>query len=40
MVVQDNGKRTMAVSVHVHHGLMDGLHVGEFFNKFQEVMDS
>jgi chloramphenicol O-acetyltransferase type A len=40
MVVQDNGKRTMAVSVHVHHGLMDGLHVGEFFNKFQELMDS
>lgn len=40
MVVNDNGKRTMSVSVHVHHGLMDGYHVGEFFNKFQEFMDS
>ncbi len=40
MVTQDNGKRTMAVSVHVHHGLMDGFHVGEFMNKFQEFMDS
>ena len=39
MVIQDNGKRTMAVSVHVHHGLMDGFHVGEFMNKFQEFMD-
>jgi chloramphenicol O-acetyltransferase type A len=40
MVTQDNGKRTMPVSVHVHHGLMDGFHVGEFMNKFQEFMDS
>lgn len=40
MVLHDNGKRTMAVSVHVHHGLMDGFHVGEFMNKFQEFMDS
>ncbi len=40
MVTHENGKRTMSVSVHVHHGLMDGLHVGEFFNRFQEFMDS
>lgn len=40
MILQDNGTRTMAVSVHVHHGLMDGFHVGEFMNKFQEFMDS
>lgn len=40
MMIAEDGKRTMAVSVHVHHGLMDGFHVGEFFGKFQEFMDS
>ena len=40
MMIAEDGKRTMAVSVHVHHGLMDGFHVGEFFAKFQEFMDS
>lgn len=40
MTIAEDGKRTMAVSVHVHHGLMDGFHVGEFFTKFQEFMDS
>jgi chloramphenicol O-acetyltransferase type A len=35
-----NGKRTMPMSVHVHHGLMDGLHVGQFTDCFQELMDS
>lgn len=40
MTISENGKRTMAVSVHVHHGLMDGFHVGEFFAKFQEFMDA
>ena len=40
LMIAEDGKRTMAVSVHVHHGLMDGFHVGEFFAKFQEFMDS
>ena len=40
MMIAEDGKRTMAVSVHVHHGLMDGFHVCEFFAKFQEFMDS
>jgi chloramphenicol O-acetyltransferase type A len=30
----------MAMSIHVHHGLMDGYHVGEFVKLFQELMDS
>jgi chloramphenicol O-acetyltransferase type A len=38
MITLDNGKKTMAMSVHVHHGLMDGLHVGQFVNLFQELM--
>ncbi|GEP50127.1 chloramphenicol acetyltransferase [Flavobacterium noncentrifugens] len=40
MMVSKTGKRTMAMSVHVHHGLMDGFHVGQFVNCFQEEMNS
>jgi chloramphenicol O-acetyltransferase type A len=39
MITLDNGKKTMAMSVHVHHGLMDGLHVGKFTDLFQELMN-
>lgn len=39
MITLDNGKKTMAMSVHVHHGLMDGLHVGQFVDHFQELMN-
>ena len=37
--IADNGKRTMAMSVHVHHGLMDGFHLGQFVDCFQELMN-
>ena len=40
MMVQENGKRTMTMSVHVHHGLMDGFHLGQFVDTFQELMNS
>ncbi len=39
MSVTENGKRTMPISIHVHHGLMDGFHVGEFLSLFQELMN-
>jgi chloramphenicol O-acetyltransferase type A len=39
MITLDNGKKTMPMSVHVHHGLMDGLHVGLFIDFFQELMN-
>lgn len=39
MTTSDNGKRTMPMSVHVHHGLMDGLHIGQFIDFFQGEMD-
>jgi chloramphenicol O-acetyltransferase type A len=32
------GKKMMPVSVHVHHGLMDGYHVGKFAERFQELL--
>jgi chloramphenicol O-acetyltransferase type A len=39
MTVSENGKRTMSMSVHVHHGLMDGFHLGQFVYYFQEIMN-
>ena len=39
-MMDEKGKKTMSMSVHVHHGLMDGYHVGEFVNLFQELMDA
>jgi chloramphenicol O-acetyltransferase type A len=40
MIIAANGKRTMPMSVHVHHGLMDGFHLGQFVDKFQGLMNS
>ena len=39
-MMDENDKKTMAMSVHVHHGLMDGYHLGQFLEKFQELMNS
>jgi len=39
-MMDENGKKTMSMSINVHHGLMDGYHVGEFVNLFQQVMNS
>ena len=39
MTISDFGKRTMPMSVHVHHALMDGLHVGQFVDCFQKEME-
>jgi chloramphenicol O-acetyltransferase type A len=39
MMVSENGKRTMSMSIHVHHGLMDGFHLGQFVDLFQEIMN-
>ena len=38
MIISETGKRTIPMSVHVHHGLMDGWHVGKFVDFFQELM--
>ena len=39
MMVADSGIRTMNMSVHVHHGLVDGLHVGQFVDCLQKLMN-
>ena len=33
-----NKKRIMPVSVHVHHALMDGFHVGEFLALYEKLL--
>jgi chloramphenicol O-acetyltransferase type A len=40
MITSESGQKTIAMSVHVHHGLMDGLHVGQFVDAFQALMNS
>ena len=39
MMIDNEGKRTMSISIHVHHGLMDGYQVGQFVDYFQELMN-
>lgn len=39
-MTEKKGKKEMALSVHVHHGLADGYHVGLFVEALQKLMDS
>lgn len=36
---ESNGRTLLPISVEVHHALMDGLHVGRYFARFQELLD-
>ncbi|KGO90323.1 chloramphenicol acetyltransferase [Flavobacterium suncheonense] len=38
-MTETDGKKSMPMSVHVHHGLVDGYHVGLFAETFQKLMD-
>ena len=38
-MTEEKGNKSMPVSVHVHHGLMDGFHVGQFLDAFQDLMN-
>lgn len=37
-MTENNGVKTMPLSVHVHHALMDGYHVAQFIDEFQSLM--
>ncbi len=37
-MTEQNGIQQMPVSVHVHHALMDGFHVAQFVDRFQELL--
>ncbi|WP_333807965.1 chloramphenicol acetyltransferase [Flavobacterium sp.] len=39
-VVEENGKKKMALSVTAHHGLIDGYHIGLFVEELQNLMNS
>ena len=38
-LTEENGKKSMPISVHVHHGLVDGYHVGLFIERLQQLMN-
>lgn len=38
-ITELDGKKSMPVSIHVHHALMDGLHVGQYIDCFQQLMN-
>lgn len=37
---EENGKIKLPMSVQVHHALVDGIHVGQYFNTIQEILDN
>jgi len=39
-ITEADGRCTMPVSIHVHHALVDGLHVAQFVEKFQHSLDN
>ena len=39
-LTQENGKYKIPMSIHVHHGLIDGYHLGLFVEEFQRLMDA
>ena len=39
-VREQHGRQLMPISVEVHHGLMDGLHVGRFVERLQALFDA
>jgi chloramphenicol O-acetyltransferase type A len=39
-MTEAGGRRSMPVSIHVHHALVDGLHVGQWVEAFQERMNA
>lgn len=40
MTIIDDNRRIMPVSIHVHHGLMDGHHVGMYVERYQQLLSS
>jgi chloramphenicol O-acetyltransferase type A len=39
-VFDEGNRKLMPLSVEANHTIMDGFHVGQFFNRFQELLDS
>ncbi|MFL6466534.1 MAG: CatA-like O-acetyltransferase [Pyrinomonadaceae bacterium] len=39
-IFKDGSRELMPLSVEAHHAMMDGIHVGRFFERFQAAVDS
>jgi chloramphenicol O-acetyltransferase type A len=39
-MTENNRKRSMPISIHVHHALIDGYHLGQFIERYQELMNT
>lgn len=39
-VFEQDGRRMMPVAIEVHHGVIDGIHVGRFYERFQANLDN
>jgi chloramphenicol O-acetyltransferase type A len=39
-MVEEGGRQSMPMSIHVHHALMDGFHVGQYIDLFEELMNT
>lgn len=39
-ITETDGRCTMPVSIHVHHALADGLHVAQFVDHFQKMLNA
>lgn len=37
---EKDGKKIMPISVEAHHGLVDGFHIAQYFEKFQYLLDN
>lgn len=37
-MMEVNGRRIMPLSIHVHHALMDGFHVGQYIDLYQQLL--
>ncbi|WP_163193003.1 chloramphenicol acetyltransferase [Clostridium thermarum] len=37
---EENGRIKLPLSIQVHHALMDGVHVGQYFNYLQQILDN
>ncbi|MFR9602457.1 MAG: CatA-like O-acetyltransferase [Rikenellaceae bacterium] len=39
-ICDTDGHKSMAIAIAIHHGLVDGYHVGQFFSQVQKTLDS
>lgn len=39
-ITESDGRHSMPVSIHAHHALVDGMHVAQFVENFQQALDA